>query len=107
MRSIVGRYLEHSRIFYFLNNGEEELYLSSADIMPRNLDRRVELMTPVYDRAIKNYLRNYVLETYLNDNIKARVLTSDKKYSFAAGSNNEEPAAQEMLMNQQFEYLNY
>ncbi|KAB2909300.1 MAG: polyphosphate kinase 1 [Ignavibacteriales bacterium] len=107
VRSIVGRYLEHSRIFYFLNNGEEELYLSSADIMPRNLDRRVELMTPVYDRAIKNYLRNYVLETYLNDNIKARVLTSDKKYSFAAGSNNEEPAAQEMLMNQQFEYLNY
>lgn len=107
VRSIVGRYLEHSRIFYFYNNGEEDLYISSADIMQRNLDRRVELMTPVFDRSIKNYLRNTVLEIYLHDNVKARVLDPNKKYSLAPRETIEELSAQEWLMNQQFEYSNH
>lgn len=107
VRSIVGRYLEHSRIFYFFNNGEEDLYISSADIMQRNLDRRVELMTPVFDRSIKNYLRNTVLEIYLHDNVKARILDPDKKYTLAPRETIEELSAQEWLMNQQFEYSNY
>lgn len=107
VRSIVGRYLEHSRIFYFYNNGEEDLYISSADIMQRNLDRRVELMTPVFDRSIKNFLRNTVLEIYLHDNVKARVLDPNKKYSLAPRETIEELSSQEWLMNQQFEYSNY
>lgn len=107
VRSIVGRYLEHSRIYYFYNNGDEDLFISSADIMQRNLDRRVELMTPVYDSSIKNYLRNTVLEIYLHDNVKARVLNPNKKYSPAPRESIEELGAQEWLMNQQFEYSNY
>ncbi|GAB1349997.1 hypothetical protein MASR1M107_22120 [Ignavibacteriales bacterium] len=107
VRSVVGKFLEHSRIFYFYNNGEEELFISSADIMQRNLDRRVELMTPIYDKSIKNYIRNTILEIYLHDNVKARVLASDKKYSYAPQEHIEELCAQEWLMNQQFEYSNY
>ncbi|MBP9121884.1 MAG: polyphosphate kinase 1 [Ignavibacteriaceae bacterium] len=105
--SIVGKFLEHSRIFYFLNGGEEEIFISSADIMQRNLDRRVELMTPVFDKEIKNYLRNSILEVYLHDNVKARILASDKTYSYAPQHNIEEINSQEWLMNQQFEYSNY
>jgi len=107
VRSVVGKFLEHSRIFFFHNNGDEEIFISSADIMQRNLDRRVELMTPVYDKSIKNYLRNTILEVYLHDNVKARILSSDKKYSYAPQQSIEELCAQEWLMNQQFEYSNY
>ena len=59
--SIVGRYLEHSRIFYFYNNGEEELYLSSADFMQRNLDRRVEIAFPVEDQRLKDEIHSLKL----------------------------------------------
>lgn len=107
VRSVVGKFLEHSRIFFFHNNGDEEIFISSADIMQRNLDRRVELMTPIYDKSIKNYLRNTILEVYLHDNVKARILSSDKKYSYAPQQSIEELCAQEWLMNQQFEYSNY
>ncbi len=78
--SIVGRFLEHSRIYYFYNNGEEALYLSSADWMNRNLDRRVELLFPIEDTDVKNKLKG-ILNTQLNDTIKARMLTSDGSYS--------------------------
>ncbi|MCA0387746.1 MAG: polyphosphate kinase 1 [Bacteroidetes bacterium] len=107
VRSVVGKFLEHSRIFFFHNNGDEEIFITSADIMQRNLDRRVELMTPIYDKSIKNYLRNTILEVYLHDNVKARILSSDKKYSYAPQQSIEELCAQEWLMNQQFEYSNY
>jgi polyphosphate kinase len=107
VRSVVGKFLEHSRIFYFYNDGEEDIYISSADIMQRNLDRRVELMTPVFDKEIKNYLRNSILEIYLKDNVKARILSADKRYSYAPQANNEKLNSQEWLMNQQFEYPNY
>jgi polyphosphate kinase len=80
VRSVVGRFLEHSRIFYFENGGAEELYTGSADWMPRNFDRRVEVIIPVHDQEIKNYLKDEVLNIYLRDNVKARRLLSDGRY---------------------------
>jgi polyphosphate kinase len=80
VRSIVGRFLEHSRVFYFANGGDEEVYTGSADWMPRNFDRRVEVITPVQDKDIKKYLMDEVLSTYLRDNVKARRLMSDGNY---------------------------
>lgn len=77
--SIVDRYLEHSRIFYFYNNGREDIYLSSADLMERNLDRRVELMFPVNDNDLKHRLKS-ILDIYLSDNVKARELKADGSY---------------------------
>jgi polyphosphate kinase len=76
VKSIVGRYLEHSRIYYFHNDGRSEIYLSSADWMPRNLDRRVELMFPVEQEAL--FKRVYdVLKLQWKDNVKARTMNSD------------------------------
>jgi polyphosphate kinase len=77
--SIVGRFLEHSRIYYFQNGGQDEIYLASADLMPRNLNRRVETLFPVQNRALVQQLRN-VLEIYLSDNVKARVMRPDGSY---------------------------
>lgn len=79
--SIVGRYLEHSRVYYFLNNGNEEIYLSSADLMPRNLDHRVEVMFPVEDPTHVRYLRHEVLENYFKDNLQARSMQPDGSYA--------------------------
>ncbi len=78
--SIVGRFLEHSRIYYFGNGGAPEVYLGSADLMPRNLDRRVEILFPVNDPAISAYLRNAVLEVELANNSRARILQADGAY---------------------------
>ena len=80
VRSIVGRYLEHSRIYYFLNSGKEEIYLSSADWMYRNLDKRVETMTIVEEPLIKKEIKE-ILDIYLKDNVKARILLSDGSYT--------------------------
>jgi polyphosphate kinase len=79
VRSIVGRFLEHSRIFFFLNGGDEELYIGSADWMTRNLDRRVEVVTPVLDPQSQKYLKD-VLAAYLRDNVQARILNSEGTY---------------------------
>ena len=78
--SIVGRFLEHSRIFYFRNGGQEEIYLGSADLMPRNLDRRVEILFPVEQPRLVRHLRDEVLQAYLADTAKARVLKPDGAY---------------------------
>ncbi len=78
--SIVGRFLEHSRIYYFHNGGDEEIFIGSADMMPRNLDRRVEVLTPVEDPRLARFLREEVLTTYLADNIKARYMQADGSY---------------------------
>jgi polyphosphate kinase len=91
VRSIVGRFLEHSRIFYFLNGGEEELYIGSADWMTRNLDRRVEVVTPVLSPHLKKYLKDTVLSAYLRDNVKARVMNSDGIYEALQIAIGEEP----------------
>ena len=79
VRSIVGNFLEHSRILYFYNDGSEELYMGSADWMPRNLDRRVEIMFPVEDEALKAKVI-HILEVELADNVKAHILQPDGTY---------------------------
>jgi polyphosphate kinase len=87
VRSIVGRFLEHSRVYYFGNGGQEEVYAGSADLMPRNLDRRVELLFPIINPKIVRYLRDVVLEKYLADNRKARIGKPDGTYeSLRSGS---------------------
>jgi polyphosphate kinase len=75
--SIVGRFLEHSRIYYFQNGGNEEIYLGSADMMPRNLDRRVEVLFPIQSDVMIHRIRDNILEIYLQDNIKSRRMHSD------------------------------
>lgn len=79
VRSIVGEFLEHSRIFYFENGGNPEIYMGSADWMPRNLDRRVEIVFPVEDEKIKKELE-HVLDLEFKDNVKAHILQSDGTY---------------------------
>jgi len=78
--SIVGRFLEHSRVYRFVNGGNEEIYLSSADLMSRNLDRRVEVMFPLEDHEIRNRVRREALELPFSDNVKMRWLRCDGSY---------------------------
>ena len=81
VRSIVGRMLEHSRIFWFLNGGQEEMYIGTADLMERNLERRVETLTPIRDSELLAHLRDVVLGAYLRDTVRAMVLDSDGRYN--------------------------
>jgi polyphosphate kinase len=83
--SIVGRFLEHSRVYYFRNAGQEEIYLGSADLMPRNLNRRVEVVFPVRDPKLIAHLRDDVLATYLADTVKARHMQPNGSYSRSSG----------------------
>lgn len=78
--SIVGRFLEHSRIYYFRNGGAQEVYLGSADLMPRNIDRRVEVLFPISKSEMIRHIYDEVLRTYLADTIKARRLLPDGRY---------------------------
>jgi polyphosphate kinase len=80
VRSIVGRFLEHSRIFHFINGGEDEVFCGSADWMPRNLIERCEVVFPVAQPDLKKRLRDEILKAYLNDNVKARLLQPDGEY---------------------------
>jgi polyphosphate kinase len=77
VRSIVGRFLEHSRIYLFENGGEPKLYVGSADLMPRNLYRRVEVVFPIEDPAIRNFVIKDIIDLHLKDNVKARRLLRD------------------------------
>ena len=79
VRSIVGNFLEHARIFYFYNNGAEEVYMGSADWMPRNLIRRVEIVFPVLDPEVKKQVM-HIVEIQLEDTLKARILQPDGSY---------------------------
>jgi len=81
VRSIVGRFLEHSRIFYFENGGNEEIYLGSADWMPRNLYERVEVVFPLQDAMLQYRVRHEILQAYLQDDVKARVMQRDGNYT--------------------------
>ncbi|MDX9992593.1 MAG: polyphosphate kinase 1 [Anaerolineales bacterium] len=78
--SILGRFLEHSRIYYFENAGDPQVYLGSADLMPRNLDRRVEVLFPIEDPQNIRYIRQHVLDTYLHDNFAAHLMQPDGSY---------------------------
>jgi polyphosphate kinase len=80
VRSIVGRFLEHSRLFYFLNGGDEELYCGSADWMPRNLFERCEVVFPIRDPQIRTRVRDEILAAYLADTAKARMLRPNGSY---------------------------
>jgi polyphosphate kinase len=83
VRSIVGRFLEHSRIYYFENAGENEIYIGSADWMPRNLYERVEVLVPLEDELLRQRMKSEILDAYLADNVKARVLQRDGSYRYA------------------------
>jgi polyphosphate kinase len=78
--SVVGRYLEHSRIYYFKNDEKEQIYLGSADLMTRNINNRVETIFPIEDEKHIRYLHDQVLETYLKDNMSARWMQPDGTY---------------------------
>lgn len=86
VRSIVGRFLEHSRIYYFGNDGDEEIYSGSADLMPRNLDRRVELLFPVLSQKIVRHIKDVIIDRYLGDTRKARIAKADGSYETGKGS---------------------
>jgi polyphosphate kinase len=80
VRSVVGRFLEHSRIFYFANGGDDEIYCGSADWMPRNLFERCEVVFPIRDAQIRNRIRNEILAAYLADTAKSRIETAAGDY---------------------------
>jgi polyphosphate kinase len=81
VRSIIGRFLEHSRIYYFHNGGDELVYVGSADWMPRNLNRRVEVLFPVEDRRLIRRIRDRILTKQLEDNARARIMNPNGTYS--------------------------
>jgi polyphosphate kinase len=81
VRSVVDRFLEHSRIYYFENGGAPEIYLGSPDWMPRNFFRRIEAVFPVEDPRLRERVKNQVLDTCLADNVKAWHLRADAKYA--------------------------
>lgn len=89
--SILGRFLEHSRVYYFSNGGNEEIYVGSADLMPRNLDRRVEVVFPVEDPGLSNYIKDHLLEIYLNDNVRARIMDADGNFTRLPVPEGQEP----------------
>jgi polyphosphate kinase len=98
--SIVGRYLEHGRIFYFLNGGQEQIYLGSADLMERNLNRRIELLFPLEKPEHVRYVREDVLETYLRDNQLAYEMQSNGKYEQKKPEEGDQPVnVQDRLMH--------
>jgi polyphosphate kinase len=98
VRSIVGRFLEHSRVYYFANGGQDEIYLGSADLMDRNLDRRVETLCRIRDGSILRHIRDVVLDAYLRDNDRAYALV-DAEYERPTRANGEPRlSAQEYLM---------
>jgi len=97
--SIVGRFLEHSRIYFFANGGEEQVYVGSADLMERNLDHRVEVLFPLEDRRLAERIRDEVLAVYLEDNTKARRMLPDGTYVKKKPADGEKPLnAQEWLL---------
>jgi polyphosphate kinase len=99
--SIVGRFLEHSRVFFFRNGGDEEVFLGSADLMPRNLNGRVEVLFPVSDPRLVTVVREEILGAYLFDTVKARVMNAEGVYSrIARGSDAPAVNAQEWFLKE-------
>ncbi len=99
VRSIVGNFLEHSRIFYFYNDADEEVYMGSADWMPRNLDRRVEIVFPVLDEQLKKRVME-IVDLELKDNVKANILGADGNYYKPDRGDAKKIDSQEMLCKQ-------
>ena len=80
VRNVIGRFLEHSRVFFFANGGDDEIYIGSADWMSRNLKCRIEVVAPVKEPSLRHYLKDVLLAAYLRDNVKARQLQPDGSY---------------------------
>jgi len=101
VRSIVGRFLEHSRVFYFYNDGDEEMYMGSADMMQRNLDGRVETLFPVENEKLRSDVMKTLIKAALKDNQKARTLLPDMTYKMIVPINGTKIInSQEWLMRQ-------
>jgi polyphosphate kinase len=107
--SVVGRFLEHTRIFYFRNRGKEEIYLGSADLMPRNLNWRVETAFPIKDQRLLVKIRDQILKICLRDNVQARVLLPDGTYERIKAMNGAEPfdSQEEFLRIAQSNYAEF
>ena len=98
VRSVVGRFLEHSRIYYFENGGEPEAFIGSADLMERNLDRRVEVLCPVRDPDIRHHLRHVVLDALLRETDRATRLLPDGEYVRCAPAPGDTPVSSQALL---------
>jgi polyphosphate kinase len=105
VRSIVGRFLEHSRVFWFDNGGSPEAFIGSADLMERNLDRRVEVLCPVLDPALRAYLRDVVLDLYLSDTDRAWALAATGAYSAPSPVADPVNAQQALVTRHTVDYL--
>ena len=99
--SIIGRFLEHSRIYYFHNDGQSEMFVGSADLMPRNIDRRVEVLFPIEDDDMRQFIVENILDVYLRDTAKAYALQGDGTYTHKSGSVEDG----EELFNSQLHFL--
>jgi len=100
--SIVGRFLEHSRVYYFHDQGKQKLYIGSADLMPRNIDRRVEVLFPIEDPILKQEIIENVLDVYLKDTSKGNLLQPDGHYLRVVDlieDGNEPFSSQDYLLN--------
>src|SRR6266550_2972487 len=91
VRNIIGRFLEHSRVFYFATGGQADVYIGSPDWMARNLKHRIEVVTPVSDPEMKTYLKDVLLTAYLKDNVRARELQIDGTYAKVQRAPDDEP----------------
>jgi polyphosphate kinase len=100
--SIVGRFLEHSRIYYFRNNGDHQVMLGSADLMERNLDRRVEVIFPVEDPDLAASIRDGILPAYLRDTVNSRELQPDGTYRRVLPEGDEPPFDVQLAFIQQY-----
>jgi len=98
VRSVVGRFLEHSRVYWFANGGDHEVYIGSADLMERNLDRRVEVLCPVRNRMIASHIRESILRAYLMDNDRAYVLEDDQYQRTTRPADQAPVSAQQILL---------
>lgn len=100
VRSIVGRFLEHTRVFAFENGGARDTYLGGADLMERNLDQRVEVLFPLHDSALAAYVRDSVLDAYLRDTERTMVLRLDGEYEAVAKPEDEESVDAQAFLSQ-------
>ena len=98
--SVVGRFLEHSRIYYFRNGGERGDLLGSADLMPRNINRRVEVLFPIKEPWMVNHIRDEILAVYLRDNVKARRMLSNSTYEHLYPNNDKPLNSQAWFLEQ-------
>jgi len=98
VRSIVGRFLEHSRIYWFANSGAEQMFIGSADVMERNLGRRVEALIPIREERILRHLRDVVLDAYLKDTDRSMALDATGGYTRVAPGPDGRFNAQEFLL---------